>query len=89
MNNIIGEKVVCIDAGPNPMFPHYKCPLIQGQVYVVSSFGIAPQGSGGYRLVGIIPPPDFDHQLFAVRRFRLLSEMKQEATCGKRQLVSA
>jgi hypothetical protein len=75
-NMNIGDKVVCVDAGPNPNWPEYKSPLIPNAVYVVRAVKIAPNGQTGIEVIGLNAPKDFFGNIFNIRRFRLLSEMK-------------
>src|SRR5580692_10467727 len=79
----IGDKVVCTDAGANPDFPEYQSPLRANTVYVVLSVGIAPDGQTGISIIGLDAPKEFYGNLFNIRRFRLLSEMKNEAAKQK------
>lgn len=75
----IGDKVICVEAGRNADFPQYKSPLRLNGVYVIQNIVTTPSGKTGLQLIGVSLPPEWGHQSFSPRRFRLLSAMKMEA----------
>lgn len=80
-----GDKVVCVDNSPNKKTGR-TCPLILNQVYVVQSIGEDEDGVF-VNVLGVPMPicPHWFYPGFAIRRFRKLDELKQEAS---RQLVT-
>ena len=56
-----------------------KCPLVKGNVYVVSATGETSTGHPFVEVLGM--KPNHHHTVFGydAKRFRLLSEMKVEA----------
>lgn len=76
-----GDKVICVNAGPNPRDPQFKSPLISGAIYVVRDLVKTPGGEIGIQLIGISPPEPWRilHDSFSPSRFRLLAEMKNAA----------
>jgi hypothetical protein len=80
-NFTVGDKVVCVDddfskcwMNPNIVFPSLPK---KGVVYVVKELAVALNGEAGIKIIGC--ESFCKDGMFYPRRFRLLTEMKQDS----------
>lgn len=81
-----GDKVICVDDSPSrcKCCAGMKCPLIKGNVYVVSATGRTSTGHPFVEVLGVRLNHHYAIFGYDAKRFRLLSQMKIEKQHRKR-----